>query len=443
MNLGAKLIGLRERVRSGRSLDALWTGIGTMLSAVAVLASLAILTLVLSAEQFGVYAGVVSAGGVLLGFAVFGSSEAMLLALARRDRDEAELSTLGRIWGRGLGTTVLAASVCYAVLMAATSVILPDVSPGLIAALVAGEYISSGAGTVNVQLLRGIGRFKEGALLSIFAYGARPVAAASLFFVDDPALEDYARVNLVMAVAVAVLSTIWIARTAGRPNLSIPTTAADYRQGAAIALGQTSNSVSAGIDQTLLLRAGFERDNGLYGIGVRIVSYSLLPAAAVTTTIYPEFFSKGAEGIEATVAFAKRMAKPMVAYGLFILPPLWIGALVVEWLLGDDYDGVAVVIWSMSGFPVLRIMQSLLGDSLKGVGRFGAASVAIMITAALNVTLNLWLIPDYSWKGAAVATYASEIVYLGLLFAALRRARAAVAPVVAGSSDSSRSGHRG
>ncbi len=115
----------------------------------------------------------------------------------------------------------------------------------------------------------------------------------------------------------------------------------------------------------------------------------------------------------------------------------------VEWLLGDDYDGVAVVIWSMSGFPVLRIMQSLLGDSLKGVGRFGAASAAIMITAALNVTLNLWLIPDYSWKGAAVATYASEIVYLGLLFAALRRARATVTSVVAGSSDSSRSGHRG
>ncbi|MEZ5230342.1 MAG: polysaccharide biosynthesis C-terminal domain-containing protein [Acidimicrobiales bacterium] len=233
-------------------------------------------------------------------------------------------------------------------------------------------------------------------------------------------------VNLVGAVVVSAATTGWVVRSFGWPRLSIPTTTADYRQGGAIALGQTSTSVSAGIDQTLLLRAGFERDNGLYGVGVRIVSYSLLPASAVTTTIYPEFFSKGAEGIEATVAFARRMAKPMVTYGLVILPPLWIGALIVEWLLGNDYDGVAVVIWSMSGFPVLRIMQSLMGDALKGVGRFGAVSGAIMVTALTNVVLNLWWIPEHSWKGAAVATYVSELLYLILLVVALRRARSVI-----------------
>ncbi|MEZ5230343.1 MAG: hypothetical protein R2710_27865 [Acidimicrobiales bacterium] len=54
--------------------------------------------------------------------------------------------------------------------MAATAVILPDVSPSLIAALAAAEYLASGVGTVNVQLLRGLGRFKEGALTSTFVF---------------------------------------------------------------------------------------------------------------------------------------------------------------------------------------------------------------------------------------------------------------------------------
>lgn len=400
----------------------MWTGVGTVLGAVAVLGSLAILTLILPAEQFGVYAGVVSAGGVLLGFAVFGAAEAMLIALPKPG------ASVERLWGRGLGTALAAGTICFGVVMGATSLILPDVSPGLIAVLVAGEYLASGIGTVNVQLLRGLGRFKEGALTSVFVFGSRPVAAASLWFVDDPQLRDYGQVYLVAAVVVSLLSTLWIVRSCGRPRLSVPTSGAEYRQGAAIATGQTSNALSAGIDQTLLLRAGFERDNGLYGVGVRIVNYSLLPAAAVTTTIYPEFFAKGAEGIEATVAFARRMAKPMVAYGLFILPPLWIGALVIEWVLGADYDGVAVVIWTMSGFPVLRIIQSLLGDALKGVGRFGSATAAILVTALLNIGLNLWLIPEYSWKGAAVATYASEFTYLVLLFWALRRARRVMSP---------------
>ena len=181
--------------------------------------------------------------------------------------------------------------------------------------------------------------------------------------------------------------------------------------------------MSAGADQTLLLRAGFVAENGLYGIGVRIVNYAMLPVGAVMATTYPEFFAKGTEGIEATIAFAKKVARPMLAYGVGILIPLWVGAVVLEWIMGEKYDGLAVVICAMSGFPLLRIMQVLIGDSLKGVGHFGEASIAILLTALLNVGLNLVLIPDYSWKGAAAATYIAEIVYLLLLLVALRRVR--------------------
>ncbi|MEZ5230344.1 MAG: hypothetical protein R2710_27870 [Acidimicrobiales bacterium] len=79
----------------------MWTGVGTLLGAVAVLGSLAILTVVLSPEQFGVYAGVVSAGGILLGFAVFGSGEAMLLGLRSADLTASvgEANSIARIWG--------------------------------------------------------------------------------------------------------------------------------------------------------------------------------------------------------------------------------------------------------------------------------------------------------------------------------------------------------
>jgi O-antigen/teichoic acid export membrane protein len=58
------------------------------------------------------------------------------------------------------------------------------------------------------------------------------------------------------------------------------------------------------------------------------------------------------------------------------------------------------------------------------MGRQGLRSALQLGTAGPNVALNAWLIPAYSWQGATVATYVSEIVLAATLVVLLRRAAA-------------------
>jgi O-antigen/teichoic acid export membrane protein len=58
--------------------------------------------------------------------------------------------------------------------------------------------------------------------------------------------------------------------------------------------------------------------------------------------------------------------------------------------------------------PVLQSIYILGADALTGADYQLARSVLHVFVAALNVCLNLWMIPRYSWQGAAFATLVSE-----------------------------------
>ena len=53
-------------------------------------------------------------------------------------------------------------------------------------------------------------------------------------------------------------------------------------------------------------------------------------------------------------------------------------------------------------------MHYFAADSLTGAGMQGIRTAVQVGIAILNVLLNLWLIPLYSWRGAAWSSLASD-----------------------------------
>jgi O-antigen/teichoic acid export membrane protein len=53
-------------------------------------------------------------------------------------------------------------------------------------------------------------------------------------------------------------------------------------------------------------------------------------------------------------------------------------------------------------------LQFLVSDALTGAGFQGMRSGIQVCSAVCNVGLNFWLIPLYSWQGAAIATLVAE-----------------------------------
>jgi Na+-driven multidrug efflux pump len=66
----------------------------------------------------------------------------------------------------------------------------------------------------------------------------------------------------------------------------------------------------------------------------------------------------------------------------------------------------------------LRSIHYFLANSLSGAGHQGRRALVQLGTVGINVLLNLWLIPAYSWRGAAWASLASDgALVLGLFVA--------------------------
>jgi len=53
-------------------------------------------------------------------------------------------------------------------------------------------------------------------------------------------------------------------------------------------------------------------------------------------------------------------------------------------------------------------LHYFLSDSLTGAGHQGLRTAIQSCVAAFNILINLWIIPAYSWRGAAWSSVASD-----------------------------------
>jgi O-antigen/teichoic acid export membrane protein len=66
--------------------------------------------------------------------------------------------------------------------------------------------------------------------------------------------------------------------------------------------------------------------------------------------------------------------------------------------------------------PLLSALHTVLGDALTGAGYQRIRTYALLLAAATNVLANLWLIPRYSWRGAAWTRIATEALLVCLIW---------------------------
>ena len=90
------------------------------------------------------------------------------------------------------------------------------------------------------------------------------------------------------------------------------------------------------------------------------------------------------------------------------LPKFLLFAGVVPYVLGSEYARTTEVLRWLSPLPVLKSIHYFLSDTLTGAGHQGLRSAIQTGVAIFNVLINFWLIPSYSWRGAAWSSIASD-----------------------------------
>jgi O-antigen/teichoic acid export membrane protein len=167
-------------------------------------------------------------------------------------------------------------------------------------------------------------------------------------------------------------------------------------------------------DRLFLVKLADTAEVGLYSVGVRIASAMVLLLTAFRLA-WPAFAYSIEDDREARRTYAYVLTylvlvTTWVATGLTLLSP-WI----VDWLTTPDFSSASRVVGPLAfaavafgGYIVVAI----------GVGRARRTQFNWVVTgaaAAVNVALNLILIPPYGMMGAAVATIAAY----GTMFAGM------------------------
>ncbi len=161
---------------------------------------------------------------------------------------------------------------------------------------------------------------------------------------------------------------------------------------------------------------------GVYAIAWSIAKFLTVFGSAIKTTMFPEFSFADARDDRETVS--KLVSDSLTYGGLVIVPGLFGAVLLGDRLLliyGEEFVQGTAVLAILIVATLVRGYQKQLVNVINGVDRPDVAFRINGVVIAANVVLNVALILQFGWVGAAIATALSATIGLALSFFALRR----------------------
>lgn len=156
---------------------------------------------------------------------------------------------------------------------------------------------------------------------------------------------------------------------------------------------------------------------GIYSASYNLCEYAkLATTAAVASAVGPMYMRIWEEqGREATEDFLTRYSRGYLAFAMLVATVVSVNAEPLITILASDkfVAGTAIVPWVMFGLA----LESYVGVAAAGLflkKRSSSMFALVAAAAALNLLLNLILIPHYGLVGAALATTLAFAALLGL-----------------------------
>ena len=165
-------------------------------------------------------------------------------------------------------------------------------------------------------------------------------------------------------------------------------------------------------DRLFLGRIVDQHEVGLYAVGVKIASAMVLVQLAFRTA-WPAFAYSLEEGPEARRTFAYVLTYTSLlgcwmSLGLGLLAP-WL----VDWLAAPEFASAERVVAPLAFAGALLVAYTTLSIAASRANQTQRYWQVAVVGAAVNVGLNLLLIPTYGMEGAAAATVAAYLVLAG------------------------------
>lgn len=354
----------------------------------------------LGVKDYGAFAGMLAVVSIISPFSTFGAINILIrdTALDPREAPSHFATTNVIAWLGGIAITLI--------LVAASPLVLPKGIPvWAFASVVLSEALWARLIEVASAAFQGLHKMGRVARIQLSMPALRcAVAAALVLIFGRIGLGTWCVAYLVTSFSCAALVSALTRRTLGAGDRRVRSYVRQWRDGILFSVSLASQSVYNDIDKAMLSNLGSLSANGIYSAAYRIVEIGFAPMRAVLAAAYPRFFAHGAGGLSNSIKFASRLALPSFVVCLAGSVGLFFGADLIPFVLGSGYNDSILALRLLSILPLIRGCQYLAADALTGAGSQGARSIAQAAVAALNVALNIVLIPAFSWRGAVAST---------------------------------------
>ena len=398
---------LRNQIQALRTSslarNAAWMLVGQGLNLVLQAGYFILLARLLGVKEYGIFAGAFAFVAIATPYSSLGSG----LLFVRYVSSDA--GNFAAYWGNIILTTFGIGSLLTILLYVVAPHLLNPASASLILLVALGECICRQLVICISQVFQAFEQLRLTATITLLTSFLRLLAVCALASVlHNATARQWALSSLIVSVLAAIAASTIVLKRFGRPRFVPGLLVSRLGEGFGFSFAGSTQSAYNDIDKTMLSHYGMNVANGIYTTAYRIVDIATIPVNALDAAALPRFFRKNQESPAKVGALSVRLAKRAALLGIVMAICMFIAAPLIPIIIGEGFkDSVMALRW-LCLIPVFRGVHQLTGSAITGMGFQRYRTVAQFSAAALNLGLNLWLIPRYGWVGAAWASVATD-----------------------------------
>lgn len=375
----------------------------------------------LGPAEYGAFVGTVALIAIAAPFAGAGSGN-LLIKNVSRDK-----SLFAVYWGNALFMLVSTGLALMGVIVVVAHWILPRAIPTTLIVLIClSDMIGARINDFAAQAFQAMDRMSYTARVGLVPFVLRLLSAVIIIGVwhhgSALLLGWFYLGSTVVSSTIGMAVVNW---KLGRPRLELSRIPAELKEGFYFGAGLSAQTIYNDIDKTMMASLSTLDATGIYGAAYRVIDVAFTPVRAVKDAAYANFFRNGQNGIAGSFAYAKKLLPRLAGYSILAFVGLFVLGPVLPLLIGKDFSRTVEALRWLALLPLLKTIHYLISDSVTGAGYQGYRTAAQVFVALLNVGLNFWLIPLYSWRGAAWSSLACDgalaLIMYGILMVLMAR----------------------
>jgi O-antigen/teichoic acid export membrane protein len=394
---------MRNQLRSRLAKNASWMFLGQGVSFAVQAGYFVLLARLLGADQYGIFVGAAAAVSLLSQYSTLGSGLVLVRQVSRHN------SEFPQYWGNALVTTLGVGSLVILTLTGLGNWMVGPASASVIVLVAVGECTCARVAEVGGQAFQAFEQLKLTAVLTSLTSIARLMAAAGMVLVLHHAtVRQWVIASLCVSGLSAAMALVLVTIRLGWPKVNLRLLRERALEGVGFSIAASTTSVYNDLDKAMLSRYGMLAANGIYSMAYRVIDMSCTPIRALQAAALPRFCQTGRNGARGSIAFTRKLLGKTLPFGLLAAAAMFLAAPIIPHVVGRSFaNSVSALQW-LCLLPVFRSLHLGAGDTLTGAGYQRYRTAAQLCAAGLNFGLNLWLIPAYSWHGAAWASLVTD-----------------------------------